>query len=122
LTKLKLISAVFIALLTGFWGFTISFGDVFLEYPYWVYLAVLLLSHMLLGFIIGLLSPKRWWISLIGSWGTTGVEIIKLFIGIFTMQFSLQLFVITLHIVLVPASLTFPAVTISKKITQQNLQ
>lgn len=82
LTQVKVIARILLAfcvvLVAGFWGLITLFSD---SPPHWSYArwALYVLSgHVLAGFIVGMLLPLRWRLSIAAAWGAILMNVMGL--------------------------------------------
>lgn len=72
----RALATVLVAVLvvvTGFWGFVITFSDYPPAWSTARWLAYIVLWHAPSAFVIGLLVPARWYLSLGVCWGAAAV-------------------------------------------------
>jgi hypothetical protein len=71
----RILAAICVALFAGFWGLITLFSDYPPDWSYARWALYVLSSQVIAGFIIGLLLPLRWQLSLAASWGAILISI-----------------------------------------------
>ncbi len=65
----RILLALAVIVVAGFWGFVTLFTDVSESRGYFGWIIYLLGGHALAGFIVGILLPRRWKLGITASWG-----------------------------------------------------
>lgn len=65
----RMLLAFCVVLLAGFWGLMTLFSDFPPHWSYATWVLYVLSGHILAGFIIGMLLPLRWRLSIAAAWG-----------------------------------------------------
>ncbi len=65
----RILLAFSVVLVAGFWGLITLFSDFPPQWSYARWALLVLSGHVLAGFIIGMLLPLRWRLSIAAAWG-----------------------------------------------------
>ncbi len=65
----RFLVAILVVVVGGFWGLVTLFSDYPLDSSYGEWVAYVLIIHAFVGFLIGLLLPSRWVLSITAAWG-----------------------------------------------------
>ena len=66
----RLVVALFLGAVGGFFGLSVLFSDVMLSSPRVAYWLVVAAHHFVPGGGVGLLAPRRWYFAALASWGS----------------------------------------------------
>ena len=69
--------AILFAIAGGFWGLVALFSDYPLDSSYAEWVVYVLGIHAFVGFLIGLLLPSRWLLSIAAAWGAFLLDIMS---------------------------------------------
>ena len=68
-SRIRLAVAVLLILVTGFWGFVITFSDSPANWSMLTLAGYIAAWHVPSAFVIGRLVPRKWWLGLAAAWG-----------------------------------------------------
>ena len=88
--QVRLVLALAIGLVGGFWGVVISFSDYPSGWSETRWLMYVLASHGAFGLAIGALAPRWWFLSLMAGWGVLSWGALGL-ITLWSSEFFLEL-------------------------------
>ena len=73
----RFLLAILVVIAGGFWGLVALFSDYALDSSYAEWVVYVLGIHAFVGFLIGLLLPSRWLLSIAAAWGAFLLDIMS---------------------------------------------
>ncbi len=73
----RFLLAILVVIAGGFWGLVVLFSDYALDSSYAEWALYVLGIHAFVGFLIGLLLPSRWPLSIAAAWGAFLLDIMS---------------------------------------------
>ena len=71
----RILLAVIVVIVAGFWGLVSLFSDYPPHWSYARWVLYVLGGHALAGFLVGMLLPLRWWLSIAAAWGAILINV-----------------------------------------------
>lgn len=68
-------AAIVVVIITGFWALVSLFSDFPSQWSYTTWILYILTGHALAGFLVGVLLPLQWRLSIAAVWGAMLVSI-----------------------------------------------
>ena len=78
LVIVRILLALLVIVIAGFWGLIALFSDFPPHWSYASWALYVLSGHILAGFLIGMLLPLRWRLSIGAAWGAILINVIGL--------------------------------------------
>jgi len=75
LVIVRIILALLVILLAGFWGLIVLFSDFPSSWSYAFWVLYVLGGHLIAGFLVGMLTPLRWQLSIAAAWGAIFINV-----------------------------------------------
>ncbi|MCR4341538.1 MAG: hypothetical protein NUW01_16795 [Gemmatimonadaceae bacterium] len=67
--RVRIAIAILLIIVTGFWGFVITFSDSPASWSTFTLAAYIAAWHVPSALVIGLLVPHKWWLGVAAGWG-----------------------------------------------------
>ena len=74
----RILLAVIVVIVAGFWGLVALFSDYPPQWSYARWFFYVLSGHALAGFLVGMLLPLRWRLSIAAAWGAILINVVGL--------------------------------------------
>ena len=78
LALVRRLLALLIITSTGFWSLVALFSDAYAGYSIAALATIIVITHFVLGLLLGLLLVRKWYWSLLGAWGGGLVDLTPL--------------------------------------------
>ena len=78
LVIVRILLAFIVVIVAGFWGLVSLFSDYPSHWSYARWVLYVLSGHVLAGFLIGMLLPLRWQLSIAAAWGAILIGVMGL--------------------------------------------
>lgn len=75
LVIVRILLALLVILLAGFWGLIVLFSDFPSHWSYAFWALYVLGGHLIAGFLVGMLIPLRWRLSIAAAWGAIFINV-----------------------------------------------